>query len=71
MEWDGEMTKTPQISQGGSGILVSGETARSPLDQEIAMISEKFNYLLRNQWGLRDRQKNAVIAQSLSSYNSN
>ena len=51
MEGGGEMTKTPQISQGGSAVAIRLKqnawrdryiNARSHLDQEIAPISENF-----------------------------
>ena len=52
MEWGGEVTKAPQISQGGSTVTVTVRSkknawgdhqiaARLPLNQEIAAISEK------------------------------
>ena len=60
MKGGGEVTKTPQIWQGGSAVTLRlkqdawGDckiAARSPLDQEIAAISEKFLSTSLKFWG--------------------
>ena len=72
MEGGGEVTKTPQVLQGGSTVTVRSKkyawgdsyvTTRSPLGQEIAAISEK-NYSLKSWRAPRDRPQNRLSSLS-------